>query len=576
MRTTYCKAEINLSDVTARQDSSITASRADIEHLGLLKADEAVMLPQTALLDHNAFILDGSLGIVEFEEDIAYVSSEVSEEDCTFELPPKITITFSKPHTSNALSLYFGIDYPSEIEVSWYSLQGTKLATLTDYPTDINHVVNMQVVNYGKIEITYIKSRLPFQKACLQYITYGLSKTWEMQDIQSAKVLEEVDITAGSLSVNTASIKILDRDNEFNIANSNGMWKAIQKTQQVKISEVIDGVEELMGYYYISESSFADNTASFELVDAIGLLDSYMYYDGDEYSYTLTTAGKLLKDIFKTANITRYKIDPEIENYSIKGWVKPMSCREALQSICFACGCIADDSRSEYIEIKKHDKYVKYVIDSGRKFSTNVALTEYVSGVSIGVNQYIWSNDYTNLYEGMLSEGTNRIVFNTPVDYQSIEITPHAEYDPHTNYLDITLDEEKNVLIEGVKCDIEEIAFVKNVEIVDGGETAHVVNYNGCPIYSPTKIKEVAKSLLDYHSMRKSVTCEFVLDNERVGNWVVINGKDSDNMNVLIEQLSIDLAGGFIATLKGVGYTTEKTETYYTGKELYTGDNSIL
>lgn len=67
--------------------------------------------------------------------------------------------------------------------------------------------------------------------------------------IKTAKIHEEINEISTTLSINTASISILDAKNDFDISNENGSWRSVQKTQEVTFTENKDGVDISVGTF---------------------------------------------------------------------------------------------------------------------------------------------------------------------------------------------------------------------------------------------------------------------------------------------------------------------------------------
>ena len=316
---TYCRAKMKFIDVTALSDTTVTTdNNQSIGSVGLF-ADQTKQ-SDYGTFELNQFILDGSKSVLpENPNDIAFWSEALSKADCTFETNPKITITFKEQHTSVAITLYFEDEPPAELKITWYTIAGTKLITETFYPDSLIYVCNTQVQNYGKIEIEFVKTTFPQRYIKLQYILYGKYIVWDKDMIQTAKVQEDIDVTSATLSINEADISIVDMNNDFDAENENGAWKSVQKTQEVTLSEYKDGNMIPMGAFFINDFSFSKNIAKFKLVDAVGLLDKYTFYDGQVYNNV--RAEVLLIAIFATAGIKKYTIDEEVGNILLSGYL---------------------------------------------------------------------------------------------------------------------------------------------------------------------------------------------------------------------------------------------------------------
>lgn len=168
---TNCKAHMEFVDVSALSDSSPEFPNADIGKLELLKADTAY--PAYLISDLNSAVLDGSRTIMEDETRIPLISG-ISGDDRTFTTPPVLAISFTSPHTSAGITLFFMDDYPEEIKVAWYDTYGQKIIEEEYVPDALTFLCRKQMENYGKIVITFLKTRLPQQRVKLRYIKYGM------------------------------------------------------------------------------------------------------------------------------------------------------------------------------------------------------------------------------------------------------------------------------------------------------------------------------------------------------------------------------------------------------------------
>lgn len=576
MSKTSCKAEMKFIDVTALEDAELSSSDNNfVSNLELFQAE--VRQEDYGTLELNQFVLDGSKTVMsDTPEDIAFWSDTMSGNDCEFENAPKLTVTFEAAHSSSGLTLYFVGEYPVEIKITWYTLYGTKLESVIFFPDSLVYTCSHQVSNYGKIEIEFIKTQFPLRYVKLQYLLYGVYISWEDDLIKSGKVDEELDFTSATLSVNTADIEIVDERNDFDIGNENGAWKSVQKTQEITLIEIKDGVEIPAGTFFIDDFSFKKNIASFSMIDAIGLMDKHTFYDGEVY--TARKAGKILESIFKCAGISKYEISDDVYDILLNGYLEIQSCREALQMVCFACGALADDSRSDTVKIYKPDRYVKYTVGTDRKFNgnTSVSLDDYISGVSIEWCIYSVEDETDGIYNDILPKGVSRITFSDPYLVSSIVISGGTAKNVRTNYVDVEMSQNGTCMITGKKYASSKVTYQKNVPFMEAGESEKIKKFGTCTLYNTEILPENAERLLDYYSLRKKINMKYLLDSELVGNWINIVSVGGSSATTLIEEQSIDLAGGFIAKAKCRGYSVVVTENYYTGAELYCGKDVLL
>lgn len=567
---------MKFTDVSALEDANPSSTdNKSFGQLDNLQAERKV--PEYGTLELNQFVLDGRRQIVEKNpEKIAFWSENVSGEDCSFAFSPEIAITFKEAHSSSGLTLYFGMDYPDEIEVVWYTLGGTKLISETFYPDALIYTCNCPVQNYGKILIKVLKTRYPSCYARLQYILYGLYISWQDDLIQSGSITEEVDFTSASLSINEAEIEIVDVNNDFDIGNENGAWKSVQKTQQVTLTEIKDGEEIPVGTFHIDDFSFKKNIVNFKMIDKIGLMDKYTFYDGEIYKSR--KAGTILESIFASAGITKYFIEEEVYNTLLDGYLEIQTCREALQMVCFACGALASDSRSDSVKVYKPDRYVKYTVGPGRKFNgnTTVSLDDYVSGVSIERNVYTLEDKDSEIYNDYLPKGLNRITFSDPYQSTSITVTGGTAKTVKTNYIEVQMNKAGTCTITGKKYANAKVTYQESAVHLEAGESESVKEFGTITLYNIRNLSDVAKRLLDYYSLRRKIDMKFLLELEEVGNWINVTDTSGNTATTLIEEQTIDLTGGFIATASCRGYSVVVTENYYAGTELYAGGGGII
>lgn len=573
---TYCRAEMKFIDVTALSDATVTTD--DNQGIGSVElfADQTEQ-EGYGTFELNQFILDGSKSVLpDNPNDIAFWSEALSKADCTFETNPKITITFKEQHTSAAITLYFEDEPPAELKITWYTIAGTKLITETFYPDSLIYVCNQQIQNYGKVEIEFVKTTFPQRYIKLQYILYGKYIVWDKDMIQTAKVQEDIDVTSATLSINEADISIVDMNNDFDAENENGAWKSVQKTQEVSLSEYLDGKIIPMGSFFIDDFSFAKNIAKFKLIDAIGLLDKYTFYEGQIYNSV--RAEVILKAIFATAGITKYAIDKEVGNTLLSGYLAIQTCRKALQQICFACGAVADDSRSDTIKVYKPDRYVKSTVGTDRKFNgnTKVSIEKYISGVNIEIKNYVLEDKTSDIYKKTLPAGDTKITFSSPYLPSSITASSGTLKEVKTNYLIINMPTAVDCQIKGIKYANTTFSYEKRMDKIEAGETENIKKYSGCTIYNADILPDIAAYLLDYHALRKKVGMKYLVDLEQVGNWANINSIGGKTSTTLIESQTLDLAGGFIATATCRGYSIVVTEDVFAGTELYTGGDVLI
>ena len=578
MPKTSCKAEMKFIDVTALADATVSATQPqEVSNMELFGEEAETEQEKYGTLELNQFVLDGSRSVLpDTPEDIAYWSGAVSGNDCTFSVNPVFTAAFSGSHSSAGITLYFADDYPVEAVVTYYSPGGSKLISKTIYPDSLVYVCDCQIENYGKVTVEFIRTRLPGTYIKLQYVMYGKLLQWQDDLVYSASVHEELDETGATLPVNTAEVSIVDEHYDFDIGNEDGAWKAVQKTQEVTLTETKDGVEIPVGTFFIDGMQFGDNIATFSLISRIGLMDKYTFRDGTIYENE--TAGYILENIFSAAGVSKYSIENEVYDMALSGYLGIESCREALQMVCFACGAVADDSRGDTVRVYRPDRYVSGEIGIDRKFSgqTRIEQDEYVSGVSLECKKYTLQPESEEIYNDVLPEGKSVIEFSGPYLAESISVEGGTKVETHTNYVIVSMAAAGNCTITGRKYEESSFTYQKSVNRIAAGESENIISFAAVTLYNTELLPYKASDLLDHYSLRKILSMQYLIDTERVGDWVNVKDVRKNVATTFIESQDIDLTGGFISAATCRGYSTVVTDFYFTGAELYAGGNGVI
>ena len=543
---------------------------ADIGNLELLKEEKNY--PSYGMPDINNFVLDGSKSIMPNDVQYPYLTESVSDKECHFTQNPKLVITFAHPHTSSGLTLYFVDDYPVLIKITWYTLAGTKLVSQEYQPESLSTYCPMQVDNYGKIEVEFLETRLPGQRIVCRYIKYGTAIKWAGETIQSATVVEEVDLTSASIPINTATLSIVDENNQFELSNHDGVWKSIQKRQEITLTEELADKDIIVGTLFVDTWKSDSNIVTFNLIDRIGLIDKTKFYDGGVY--TDEPAGTIIDAIMQSAGVSQYTVANEVRAINVSGYLGICSHREALQQVVFACGAVCNCGRTGEIQIYMPDRYADNTIGIDRQFmGTAVEMAEYVSGVAVTYKTYIAKEETEEVYKDTLPAGDCTIEFSEPVT--DLSITGGTVITAKPNYVIVRMEESAECIINGRKYTVKEVTYTKNTELLDAGEEPNIVSFGNCTLVNAERVSVIAEYLLNYYQLRQVVTMSYLLDSEKTGDWVTIADVTGNTLTTALTSQTIDLSGGYIAQANARGYCKVTTDNAYTG-EIYAGERGAV
>lgn len=568
MSQTSFEVVYDLKDTTALQDSiPSTMDNQGFAVESLLKDNTA--FPDYGTLEQDYFLLDGTMPELPDEpEGIPFWTSELSDDNGNFLDNPVLTILFSENHTSTGLTFHFVGELPLQFQVRWYDLTGNMIALKSFQPDIPDFYARNLVENYGKLEIEFQKTK-PYRYVKLWGIDYGVVVTWDEDDIKTASLVEETDPISNALKINKLTFQFVDRESEFNLANSEGLHKALQKKQHIEPYEVVDGERMYLGRYFLTTPSSDKSLAKMEATDYIGLLDDTDFKDGRVYNGEL--AGNVLADIFAGTDIP-FEVAEDVAATPLYGWLKIQTRRKALREVLFACGAVAETARRDNVWIYKPTRLIQSDIPRSRKFSTSTKQDTYISEVSIKFTEYTEGAEEKELVkETTYPAGLNEVKFNSPVSGPRISSGEVVE--AKTNYIIFRLPAESAVVIYGRQYGKQDITVSSSVPQLKAGENPKAKSFSGT-LFNYSQARVISQAILDYYQLSLILNIKYLAGQERPGQWAAVENTlvGRGGYAAGLESIKTDLTGGYISTAQLRGYYRYVSEYYYTGTELYTGE----
>lgn len=562
--------DYDLYDTTALQDAEESSeSNASFADLGRIK--ENITVPDYGTLEHNFFVLDGSVQEFPDEPDnLAYYSSGQSGSDGTFSSPQTVKVQFSENHTSVGITLYFLNVHPLEIEIIWYDLAGNEKERKKFFPDSLVYYCANQVEEYGRIDIIFLKT-LPFHNVKLQHIKYGTTITWGNDNIKSGKLVNDTDPISDKIATDKLTFDFVDPSDDFNIGNPDGLHKTFQKKQRILPYEIVNGAKIPLGVFFLDGNSTTKNISKISAIDYKGMLSNTDFKDGRMYAGDL--AGGIIDEIMEAAGIAEYVADEATANTPLYGTLKIQSCQKALREVLFACGSIINTSRRMGIEIHKANREISHKIRRSQKFSTSIQTDHYVSDVNVKYKTWKLDDNVSEITKGVYGVGTHIIQLSNPAADMTTNVGTIKKQMPYYIVLEITSQARSDVIISGKKYVGEELAVLSSIEHIKSGEVRSTKTFSGT-LLDFEAAQRVADNILDYYQLQQIIQTRHLSGNEKAGDWTEIENtmKEHGNFVAAIESLSTDLTGGFISTAKYRGYYKILSDYYYFGTELYAGE----
>ena len=392
--------------------------------------------------------------------------------------------------------------------------------------------------------------------------------SWTKSKVKTAQIIEEVDPSCQELSINEATVCVIDEDKEFDITNTAGAWNDLEYDQPLVLTEYVDGTAVACGTYYLDGWKYADNLATFTAVDAIGYIARRSYVG---HFYNNATAMEVLYDIMTAGEYDDYTIDTDLASTTLTGFLPSSDCREALRCLCLALGAVADCRRSSTISITTAQQHCSEYIGTDRKFygNTSAELDEAVATLTFSVPIYTAGTETETLFCETLPAGTHTITLDPFVE-DSIDIAEMGDnvsaYGVGGCEITVKSTSAGTVTITGIKYTATNTTFSATTTVENFSDFPETKTYS-CPLYNLSTMQTVMASHLEYWQLRKSMRVKYLLNEEIAGDWVNVVDEDSQASTVRLSRQTIDLAGGFVSVAEAKGYTGDMYDVLFSDDE---------
>lgn len=324
------KTIITYKDIApgAAEDAQVDAT------LGMTRSDPSLLpfgadVPATATMELNGWSLDGAYTVLKDDQQLAFWSEALSGADGLFADPPVITVIFDEQYSSTGISLVFdpaGGDYCSAVNIKWY--QGDTLKADVDFaPSGPNYFCAQKVTSYNKVVLTLLQTHLPYRRARLNSIVFGVVRNFDMAQIKSATITNETDLLSASLPISELHWTLNSKED-------------VDYLFQLKQPMEVRNGAALIGVYYIDASRrMGAGLYDIDCFDAFGVLSESPFAGG---VYSNKSAAALLAEILGDD----FVLEIEAEDTTLTGAILPCTKREAVQQVLFAWGvCASTDGR---------------------------------------------------------------------------------------------------------------------------------------------------------------------------------------------------------------------------------------
>ena len=451
-----------------------------------------------ATLEPNYWLLDGTLNnFPNSPSGLGYMSTSMSNSNKSFTNSITITRTYSSNYTSPGFEVEYDTwenNYPVNVNIKWY--RGTTLlhnedftttSALQDYPAN--------VTSYNKVVFTFTDMNNADRYLKIFNISDGFLRSFYKDEIEGLELINNIETK--SLAINSGALTLLPR---------NDVGVIFQRTLPLQIYRD----NTLWACLFIDKYSENAKQTIYKITanDYIGLLDYQTFLGG---IYTNKTVSSLVAEILSGFD---YTLDATLGARTVSGWIPITTKREALRRVIFAVGGMIDTSKSDKINITIPETTSTSTISDSRILAYENSRSQMTTQIELTTHSYTVSSEETELFNESLN-GTKYLTFSSP--FTNYTITGGTITSSGANYCIIS-GTGSTVLLKGyeyidnasVLSKTNSLAVSTTLEKVDSFDTT--LNWNASSLLTSLKF------------IKSKITAQVLLQNEKVGDMITING----------------------------------------------------
>ncbi len=278
----------------------------------------------------------------------------------------------------------------------------------------------------------------------------------------------------------------------------------------------------------------------------------------------------IVAEIMASAD-AEYELDEALADIPLSGWIPVCAHREALQQVAIAIGAVVDCSRSDKVLIYAPPERPTSRITYARKFvGQALKVKPLVTGVDVVAYSYRPGGDERELLnEEELAPGVYEVLFDTPV--HSLVATGATVLESGANYARLQVDIAGPVILAGQEYAERKRTVSRRMASLPANTSANILTVEEATLVSPNNAGSVAQRIFDYYQLRHENEFSLVVGDEGLADIVMVDSLNREKLKGVIESMSIDLTGGFVAKVRVCGDRINTLAADYAG-EIYAGE----
>ncbi|MEG1388903.1 MAG: hypothetical protein RSD07_00950 [Angelakisella sp.] len=332
-------------------------------------------------LEQNSWILDGTRRHLPETVTgyIGFVSSVMSTAQCYFLQNPSVSFGWAvpQPNLIGGVTITWSTamgEMARDFTVrAWLGNTLTAEKTVTGNTKTVS-AVELNIQNYDRITVEVTQWCLPFSRARMEDMVFGLFKLWSKADIVSFRQEQSVDMMSGSLPKSAIKFDTNNLSQEFNPDAEDGFSRYLMERQEVVVSyglKLANTIEWIPGgVFYLTGWETPQN----------GIISTFFARDAVDFlqdAYTGIRSGTLLQ--IAEAALAQAKLPlgfvhsfhGSLANNSVNltGEKYDYTLGETLQMIANAAMCVLYQDRQSVLRIEPYTPAVPdYSIDKTNSY----------------------------------------------------------------------------------------------------------------------------------------------------------------------------------------------------------------
>lgn len=563
--------KIEVGDPESIADAKAQATDAD-ETANTGKITEGITLnpPRFNTLELNNWLLDGTGEFLteDHPEETGYVSAALCGEDCAFDVPPTVSVVFSRvfdkliPGITVTWAEEYG-EFPRRFRVTAYN-GGTVVAeTEVEDNTSVITPVLLPIVNYDRIDVAVLEWCQPYHRARITEVFAGMQKSYRKSDTVSYNNSIKTYPLGDKLPKYEIEFEVGNVSGDYDPNNPSGMTKYLMERQPVNVRygmKVGGKVETIPGgRFYLTEWKSPQNgiTATFRARDTLEFMRG-IYHRGI-YRPAGVSLYALAEGVLLDANLplTRsgehpWRIDESLKYITTTAALPMVSRAECLQLIANAGCCMLTVDREGCIVIAPASTEAEdYTVSAFNSYAKpEIELSKQLKTAEVDVYSYFADAETEELYNGARTvSGTETVL----VEYakSAVEVSAavtggdlvSAVYYAHA--CELTIAAEGNVTIVVTGKQLNESTSLYSMNAAEEGETEELDN----PLITSTETaKRAAEYMVSVLSNRRTYSLDWRADTRLDAGDIVHVDNKYGSETARVTELKYRFSGAFSAT----------------------------